>query len=365
MSSSPVRAVTLTSLDALREWQPRLDELLQSCEQSEFFNTSVWLIQWCETYLKPGDLIWCHAFTCGDQLIGFAPFYRKSKSRLLGEELHFIGEGEPEAVEVSSEYQDIVILPPFAAACLSILADSVTHLSSLNSLVFKNVLSGAHVEQWLTRYLPVTWRASSRVLGSRYRIQVAPSKAAQVSAFPGSRVRRQARKWLNNDSSLQVRQCHDEHALPLFFDSLKQLHQSEWAKRGQTTAMSQADFVDFHLNLAKRLIQQQRLVLFTLHHHHELIAVFYGWTFKQTLYYYQSGVKRLDSGPAAGIAMHLAALNIARKSSIFDYDLMIGDETSYKGDFASSGQTMVQLNAYRGFAKWLARCRLWYRRRFR
>ena len=136
-------------------------------------------------------------------------------------------------------------------------------------------------------------------------------------------------------------------------EQLKALHTEAWQARGKAGVFSSELFNAFHTDYMNKALRADNLVLFSIADTSGVLAVFYGLVFRDTLFYYQSGIARRSTGPGAGALMHLVALRIARKRNLKRYDLMRGSTHSYKRNYTPHQEPLVTITATRG------RARLW------
>lgn len=306
-----------------------------------------WLIHWLTHYPAHQDKIWVCCHYHAEQLIAVYPLYLKKVT--FGYELRFIGTGEPEHAEVCSEFQDFMVDPAYLQQSLALFTEQVKQLKHCRSICFENVLPESVCYQWLRSYKAFGWRYRQQVVGKRYLIAVADDDLSQISQLTQATLRRHARRFVER-SDITVYYCEKKQDIPVFFESLINLHNAHWQQRGKTGAFSSKLFYQFHQQFAASMLAQNKLLMFKLKLNDRVIAVFYGFIHQDTLYYYQSGITTASPLPNIGIGMHLIAMRAARALKCKHYDLMKGSAESYKQQYVN-GTTAIYSCSVRG---------LWY-----
>lgn len=291
--------------------------------------------------MQPKDKLSIYLIFDQDRLIAFFPLYLKHTA--YGFELRFLGTGEPESAEVCSEFQDFVIHPDYLEASLHLLSQQVRHLKRCYRISFENIHQDAICAVWLKTHQPSYWYHTERHQGGHYAFPVEQDETAQIKQLPQSTLRRYARRFLKQDH-ISVQYCETVEDIERFFDVLIGLHTEQWHQRHKPGAFTSKDFRKFHVDLSRRLLKKNKLLLFTLAHHSKAIAAFYGFYHEDTLYYYQSGISQDSPLPNTGIAIHLVALRKARQHQCRDYDLMKGSFHSYKQGYTMPVQTVVSVS---------------------
>ncbi len=344
-----------------------INELTLFEKQWEAFNSKLvvsnlctswpWVITWCQLYLQPKDQLSIQLYFDAEQLVAIFPFY--IKNNVLKKELRFIATGEAEAIEVCSEFQDIMVLPKYETSALIKLTDFVLKNKAINYLCFDNYLPDSNISLWLSRLNSHQWQKNTVLMGKRYLVDVYANTTEQIANIRSKSIRRHARRSIECvDFSVEL--VADIKGFNLTFKELIGLHNDAWAFKGKPGVFTQKQFVTFHNTYAESLLNRGKLVLFSLQYKKKTVAVFYGFIEQNILYYYQSGIDKGCTLPFVGVAMHLAALEIARNYNLSHYDLMKGSEYSYKNKY-QYGSTEVLSTVVRKFPfSLLFNMKLWF-----
>ena len=329
-----------------------IDTLSRTTLHGTFCASSDWLLTWCDHYLSSTEKLFSPLFFENDRLVGVAPCYLRQTSLLSGWRLHFIGQGEPERDEVCSEYQDLICIDGYAEKCIqhfeSVLKTS-RHITEINL----NVLTEDAAFASLLLQHTNEWDITIQSAGKSYPIDVKENDKEQITSTRHASIRRQMRKWLESEGDWHLSHYDSQGKIDEGFELLSALHNAAWEKRGKSGAFSSETFCAFHKDFMQLCVRKNKLVLFSVADSSGLLAVFYGVVHGNTLFYYQSGIDRAVSGPGNGVLMHMMALRVARERNLAFYDLMRGDEGSYKCQFTSSGQALVNVRALRGRSRLL------------
>ncbi len=308
------------------EWEQC--RLLQ--KQGEFCVSWYWLRHWYEVYWQPQNKLFIYAYYDQQRLVALLPCYLKKLA--LGYELRFLATGDPEAIEVCSEFQDFIIEDSFYHAVIEHFTQQLQIEKNIVALAFENILPTAMVFTWLNNLSLPKFKQRTTLTGMRFSINVEKTVTAQVQTFKSKTTRRHAKKYLALEAC-SIELLTNASLFDQFYQSLIIDHNNLWHNRGQQGAFAAEEFILFHDKFAKSLLAQHKLVLFKLIYKTQCIAIFYGIIDGDTLYYYQSAVGSHDDIPSVGVAMHIEALNIARKKGLSRYDLMKGQTKGYKNRY--------------------------------
>jgi len=313
------------TLDGFTLLEPHWEKLRVKLGHDNVCMTWLWASQWCKYHLGKNDVLHIHVYYSQDQLVGICPVYMKKIA--FGYQLNFIATGEDEKVEICSEFQDFLVEPKFKDELLILFSKSINSNNKIVSVDLANVFQDSIALNWLVTLSK--FKALVKDVGQRFVIPVADDEQAQLLTFHNKNRRREAKKYIANNS------CSCEHLTQIgdfdsFYTKLAELHNLSWNERGTKGAFEEESFLNFHAEFAKKALKQNKLVMFKILYEDETIAVFYGVITGSILHYYQSGIKRHESIPSVGIAMHIEALRVARKRNVQVYDLMKGAKDSYK-----------------------------------
>jgi len=124
---------------------------------------------------------------------------------------------------------------------------------------------------------------------------------------------------------------------------LKALHETRWQSKGKGGAFVDGDFVRFHRAIANHCFSMGGLVLVKLEVAEQVVAVFYGWRYKDTVSYYQSGIDT-DFKPnlSPGYVMHSLVIEQSIEQGAEYYDLMSGGVDSYKSTYGCEKDPLMK-----------------------
>lgn len=296
--------------------------------------SEAWLSNWFNHFFLAQDKLFVCYHLVGKKFIALYPLYLKKIT--IGYELRFMGTGEHENSEIASEFQDFVIDPNYLQQSLILFNQQIKQLESCYRISFELVLPDSICLRWLQTYKKVNWIRRQPCVGKHYIMPIVAQEKQQIERLCGATLRRYARRFTER-TDFTVEYCTQEALIPSFFEQLIKLHNAHWQKRGKQGAFVSEQFRQFHLCLAKDLLAENQLLLYRIKQQDEIIAVFYGFYYGKTLYYYQSGISATSSLPNTGIALHLTSIRHARSKKAAYYDLMKGSLNSYKNDYISDG----------------------------
>lgn len=312
----------LTTPEQLTELEGEWEALNREVSGGSFFTSWYWLMTWVDTYLRPQDKLCVFCLHAEGKLVALAPFYLK-KIR-FGYELQLLGSGENQAAEVVTEYADLLCLPAWETLAIEAFAQSLQKLKWRRGL-FKYLLPDSRLhklsEKLGCRIKP--WDA-----GYQYALSLASEPTALV---PGKTERRRFRQWKKQPLNL-IQVCELSDLDPVL-DELSRLHNKSWNQRNKPGAFSDQQFLTFHQRLIQRCFEREHIALCTLAND-KAVAVFYGFSYKGKLHYYQSGVDYKAALSSPGVLMHAAVIEWACNQGLDEYDFMCGRAESYKARLA-------------------------------
>lgn len=325
-------------------------KLLQKSEKLGFFNSWVWSYTWWTIYAEEDDSLFILTAWNADELLGLAPFFIKNTCWGLSKELHFIGTGEPEDIEVATEYLDLIVAPSDADKFCDVLADKLFSINRLNSLEFKNLLDSSICLNSLVPLINKKYFNKEYLCGYRYlRLN-----KQELKNSPDDGLNKLNRKYKVAMSRFERRGEANVYFIKYKSDldwamtTLVQLHEQRWQEKGKRGVFHSSKFLAFHAKILNYLFDTHNLILMILSSGDQSVAAFYGWKYGNTLSYYQSGIDtKYRPNMSPGLVMHMEAINWAIQHKLDYYDLMKGGETSYKSDYAEKKQAMYNLLLYK------------------
>ncbi|MCB5226717.1 GNAT family N-acetyltransferase [Alishewanella sp. 16-MA] len=312
-----------------------LDSFLTDSDLSLIANHSIhvsksWLSCWCKYFLGVHDLLFFCIHRYGNNIIAVYPLYLKKIA--LGFELRFIGSGESEISEVSSEFQDFIINSQYLDESLRIFTNQVKKLKNCCKVSFEHVLPDSNCLHWLKSVKKTFWFLQYNSHSYRFTVKIQNNTHEQINALVQTTLRRQARRFVERND-VRISYCQNTKEIQHFMSLLADIHTSQWKSRGKLGAFITSQFNDFHNELAQILLKEKRLLLFKIVCQDFCVAVFYGFYYQETLYYYQSGISEKSPLLNTGVAMHIIAMDHARNHNVKFYDLMAGKLQSYKSHY--------------------------------
>ena len=297
----------------------------------------LWLKIWLDTFFTPADELFVCCYFHNERLVGVIPCYLKANT--CSKELRFIGTGEPECDEVCSEFQDFIIDEKYKNEVLDAFSLAAA-AKKIKLIAFDGLLSGSNAQSWAKDQQAYKIYLD-RVIGTRFLVPFDKSTIT-IDVLPGKSLRRKMRFAQKNDL-YRVELLVGPEKFSYFFSKLALLHKRVWEAKGKAGVFSSAYFYSFHERFAKAMLDSKRLVMFTVNDNSVVLAVFYGIIFKDTLYYYQSGIERREGHNNLGAYMHYSAMEIAKSRGLKRYDLMKGSLNSYKKQYSESSTKLFNL----------------------
>src|SRR5262245_88594 len=351
-SALSVQKITdVVGFHALRaEWT----ELLETSPSDCIFLTWEWLSTWWK-HLGGGRRLDLLAIRKDDELIGLAPLMaspmRPGRS-IPCRVRQFLGGGS-----VGSDYLDVIVKAGMEQEALGALAAELARdgvmvdLAQLNrrsavasSLAERLERQGWHVSDQPGEVCPFielaghTWPSFLQSLGGRHRYNVKHRLDRLVN--------RRAMRWELVESEDRRREA---------LATLVFLHRKRWSERGGSTALDAANLVAFHEEFSRLALERGWLRLFVMHLEGNPVAALYGFRYRGTFCFYQTGFDPAHAREGVGQATVGLTIQHAIEEGCTEYDMLHGDEP-YKFDWAGKVRELVRLQLYPGSARgWACR----------
>lgn len=325
MSTDELHWQNVNTLDALNDLWPHWDALVGRCHVDPLFNSSKWLVPWIQHYWQPDwrlavQVAWHH-----DKAVAILPLYVQPGTAVS----YPLGQGEPEHMEVASEYLDVLIDPAWFERVKNELLSYIQ--SSARQLRWRAILSDADISTLLKHHAKTTKPAM------RYLTDTATFSRSSLSKNTRVQHNRSLNKLARQHTFTRRWATPDEY--PALFEKLRTLHDTRWQQAGKDGAFQSEQFVAFHKQL---MAQPDSTAISVLDVEGEPAAVHYYLKTGDTLYFYQSGwdSERFQSF-SPGLLLHCWSIEHTTSSY---YDFMMGSaNSSYKSKLATLEKPMLSL----------------------
>jgi len=319
-------------------------ELLSASPSDCLFLTWEWLFAWWK-HLSGGRRLSILAVRSGGALIALAPLAsrpRRLEKFLSVGALEFLGTGS-----VGSDYLDLIIRPGHATTAIRALAASVIDAGA--ALGLAQVRSGATNALSLADELGTReWTVRSTETDVCPFIDLTGHSWDSYLDDLGPAHRYNFRRRLRNLERLgRVRfaRVEAEADRGTALRELVALHQTRWQPRGGSSAFDRPALVDFHEELSGLALARGWLRLFTLRLDDAAVAAVYGFRYRNTFYFYQSGFDPRHARASVGLIAVGLSIKAAVEEGVTEYDFLHGDE-GYKFHWARRTRELRRLELY-------------------
>lgn len=347
-----LRLDTISDLEGFRALSDIWDGIVQASSRATYFASWTWLFTWWETYSTPDMQLRILCVYRNDRLIAILPLYtgHSRKYNLLGFTwLRFLGTGEDEIEEVSTEYSDIICLDKdedevvdFLRRCL------ITGQIHWDKFVLERVLESSLVVRMLsdTAY---GFRRISSLAGNRYFLDVSHGFESCKNGFDASfrkKIEYCFRK-IERIGQFEFSLTTDRNRIAEDLETLRELHTRRWRKKGRPGAFTAEKFIRFHRAQMDYLMGRAGLFLLKLSHQDEAVAMLYAIGYKDKFFYYQSGFEpdRFASF-SLGHTMIVKSIETAISNRYTFFDFMLGNPHSYKRAYGCKTEAMYNMKVY-------------------
>ena len=306
------------NIESLMLYRGTWESCLSGAE-STFFTSYSWTSQWLQTFWN--DTCELHFFMVFDQdkCVLFAPFYIQNSTKFpFIKTLSLLGQGEDEACEVSSEYQDIYLHEDYQFL-LKELAKKINALK-FDHLNIRALLENSHL-LGLCSYLA---NSTSFDAGMRFTYSSTHNSVPTLSKNTKSKLN----KCKNKLAALNAEFIWvDTKDYDTYWQMMKKFHQLRWTKLGKNGAFCHEKFSQFHTDYRK--INVDKIKISAVLVENTPIAIHYYFINNNTLYFYQSGWDETHyANVSPSFALHVWCMN---NNPVVLYDFMMGNtHNSYK-----------------------------------
>jgi len=334
---------------ALREeWT----ELLASSSSDCVFLTWEWLHTWWK-HLGAGRRLDLISVRQGEALIGLAPLLVQPPrpSRLVPcRTRQFLGTGS-----VGSDYLDVIVRRGRESEALDALAARLAEDGVVLDLAQVNRRSAAALAL-AGRLEGRGWRCSARAGEVCPFIDLRGITWDSYLASLDGRHRYNFRHRMESitkrfDMRFERAASQDERRDALA--ALVALHVRRWSQRGGSTALDVPALVSFHEEFSRLAMERDWLRLFVMRLDGTAVAALYGFRYRHTFCFYQTGFDTSYGRYGVGQATVGLTIKHAIEEGATEYDMLHGDER-YKFDWARQVRELGRLELYPPSARgWL------------
>jgi CelD/BcsL family acetyltransferase involved in cellulose biosynthesis len=157
---------------------------------------------------------------------------------------------------------------------------------------------------------------------------------------------RGSRRRLSSSGELRLQFCRTAGELPGQMESLISLNKLSWLDRGGSASFTSPELERFHHRVARSLLVRGNLLLCSMTLDGDHIASFYGFEYRDKVYYYISAVRRLPLRRVNVLdTLLLFCVEEAIDRGCREFDLLRGDE-EYKRRWTSSARRNSSVRFY-------------------
>jgi CelD/BcsL family acetyltransferase involved in cellulose biosynthesis len=330
-----IQVELITSPDRFLALAPEWNPLLERSRLGNIFLTWEWMFtwwDWCRSAsMQPWVLI--ARTSQGGHLIGLLPLVLHRWGRLR--QLSFMSSDQV------IDHLDAVICPGYEDSVVSAFTERLigkpapADLLRLEAMAANSLLAQALRERirpgraWIRAercpYLPLPdhWDTYWRMIGANHR----------------SNLRRRARRLEEQaDEPIQYYEVRHPAELRDALTALMRLHQERQRHMGHAGAFAKPQVIEFHHQLASRLLERGWLRLYLLRVGERSIAAIYCYRYTDKVYFYQSGYDPAWSHCSPGSLVMAHAIRQAIQENAAEFDFLRGEET-YKTLWTPAART--------------------------
>ncbi len=323
--------------------QPAWTELLSQSDADGLFLTWQWAFTWWK-HLASGCQLHILLVWRGEQLIALAPLVlRHGAVQQLPPvtALQFIGSGV-----AGSDYLDLIVRRGHEPDAVRLLTERL--IESGRALAFMRMRSGGPAAALVERMRERGWRAwqgpqelcpFASLRGQTFETYLASLGSEHRYAFR----RKLGRIERRFAARFELATTEDQRQQQLA--TLFALHDLRWHTRGDPGAFSTPALRAFHEELSRVALAAGWLRLWVLYLDDKPVAAVYGFLYRRTFYFYQSGFDPAFARESVGLVGLGVAVRGAIEDGVDELDLLHGTER-YKAHWASATRELLRFELY-------------------
>jgi CelD/BcsL family acetyltransferase involved in cellulose biosynthesis len=334
---------TIDDAEGFRQLAPSWAELLASSPSDSLFLTWEWLFTWWK-HLAASRRLSILAVRSEGRLIAIAPLaVRRAQWGRLSpfRSVEFLGSGL-----AGSDYLDLIVRAGWESLASEALAD---HLGRGRTMIDLTRVRRDRAAAWgCARALCARgWSWARRETAVCPYIDLRGMTWARYVDGLGAAHRANFRRRLRalTASSLRFEQAQDEEQRPRFLAQMMALHRLRWQGRGRSEAFQGPGLAAFHREFSALALRRGWLRLFVLHLGGQPVAALYGFLYRRTFYFYQSGFDPDYARRSVGLVAMGLTIRKAIEEGAAEFDLLHGHE-DYKFLWAKQVREIERLEIY-------------------
>jgi hypothetical protein len=321
----------INHIDELSAIEEQWHFITQKSLNPTLFSSPKWILNWYKNYWQESWKLTTIAGYINNELVVLAPLYtQRSQHWPYLNVMYPLGQGEPEAEEVSSEYCDIIISSSYENTVLPELLKKLTALN-VDQVIWHAALQGSYIK----KLLETGFKYTAKTTHYRYLLECKAWALATLSKNTRSRYKRSSNQLANiNAKFIWVNPSNYEKYASLLTD----YHQERWESKGSLGAFSHPNFRSFHEFYRNKNTVKMSAIIVDNHP----IAINYYLEDETSLYFYQCGWdSKAYANFSLGLTLHLWSIENCQNKY---YDFMMGDiKDSYKLKFGTKQEPMTNI----------------------
>jgi len=356
--SSPYTIITITNIEQAllleTQWRKLIEDESGNIshpqnEASQCFMSWEWLSQWLETYQTYIDELKIICILYDDDYVAISPFY-VSTHKVLGvskKTLAFIATNEPEDCEVASEFIDIAYSTIHKEKIIELLScqlSNMTNITNITELNFKDLNKHSLMYAVCQKLKLQTIAYEEHITGYQFYINMADK--SQYSTSFSKKKKRILNKFekIDHTKNPQFIIAKEEVQALELYEQLVNLHQKRWQQKNKPGVFSSNTFYEFHNHFIKQFFEKGMIVLSAIQIEGQIISVNYSIKWRNTLYFYQSGIdETYKPNLSPGLLNHLLLIQYCKEHNIQKYNLLKSVKNDYKNQFSQLGDELIDV----------------------
>ena len=329
---TPITVEKIDSLAGLEKLRQSWNELLESCREATVFDSWEWQIHAARSFATDGKLAVLAAYS-GDALVAVLPLCESSKKigHLFSATVYRCLGG------AITDYNSVIAGERFFSESLSAFARYLAENGCIVDL--ENAFPHGPLDV-----------LGGQLLKHRFRAAVYESKIALVADLAGgyerylkSRKKKFLKTMRNNRNYMDKTGGYSylkEEADGDLLAALIRLHTSRWEHKGESGVLARERIKDFHNALLRADDRPFEIKYYTIRHQDKIIAILYGFLFRERFYAYLSGLDMAHNRISPGNMIIDFCIRDLCETGVGLFDMLRGD-MQYKQTWATISYDMI------------------------
>ena len=326
--------LVITNLEELHAVKKSWLSLEKKANVKSIFNSYNWVETWARHYANYIKKLFVLTYWKKGELTSVLPLYVNISNEHAA---YFVSSFEPTHIETCSEAQDFLSTSVEEVIPHSIFIDCLRE-HDVYSVTFNNISPRSFLCQW------------SRKLSGYHTIKQNRERF-YISLPEGiKKLEKKTRRYRNAASraGVTIHRVTNIDEFEEVFNALILLNSKRWLDKAKPAIFDESEFCNFHRELARKSLADNRLSLYYTKYENKIFAVNYSFVSSNSIVFYQSGIDTsFRPNVSPGNLLHYAQAFDALHKGMEVYDFMSSaHKEGYKTQLTSTSESVFSFTLH-------------------